>query len=209
MKFKHGLAFPDADEYLIERLPESGVWQSDALNAGLDACRSFRTALDGGAHVGTWSIQLAQRFQRVMAFEPAEDTYQALLRNVPESVETKNIALGRALGWCSMEWSEKDQGRKHTGARYIRPVGSIPVVTIDSLQLDDLDFLKLDLEGAEPDALMGAEKTLKRCRPVVVFEDKHFKGRFGHKKGASAEYLASLGAHEYAVCGINKVWRWK
>lgn len=210
MKFKHGLAFPDADQYLFDRLPPEGLWQFDAFDAGVGACEQFRAALDGGAHIGTWSLKLAERFGRVIAFEPSPDTFEALQYNTAETgVEIFRQALGARPDRVKMRMSPRDKRRQHTGARYFTRGGDVEQVTIDSLGLEDLDFLKLDLEGAEVDALQGAVETLKRCRPVVVFEDKGFCAkRYGHVESAARELLAGLGAGEIAKLGINRVWGW-
>jgi hypothetical protein len=55
-----------------------------------------------------------------------------------------------------------------------------------------VDFIKLDLEGYEYRALLGAAETLERCRPIVMFEEKG-KGEDAELKRAH-DYLLSLGA---------------
>lgn len=210
MKFKNGLAFPDADEYLFDRLPDSGVWQAEAFIEGLQACKNHRTALDGGAHIGTWSLALSEKFTNVIAFEPAPDTFEALTLNTgkTDNITINNQALGQKHDHVKMTWTKKDKRRNHTGARYVKSGGTIKMIPIDYLNLHDLDFLKLDLEGAEPLALFGAVKTLKRCKPVVVFEDKGFCSRFNFGHDASRNILTKLGAVEFKKCGINRVWGW-
>lgn len=217
MKYRHGLAFPDADQYLYDRLPENGVWQDDALQAGLKVCKNFRIAIDGGAHIGTWSLALAEKFEKVFAFEPMADTYEALEQNIKNHNEKANIekmyfALGAETTQGKLAWREKDVKRKHTGARYIQECegreADFLISTIDMLYLDDVDFIKLDLEGGETDALKGATETLKRCKPVIVFEDKGFNKRFGYPEDSARKLLSELGAHEIEKCGINRVWGW-
>ena len=45
-------------------------------------------------------------------------------------------------------------------------------MTVDSLKLDQLDLLKLDLEGHEYAGLLGARETIMRCKPFVIVEEK-------------------------------------
>jgi len=46
----------------------------------------------------------------------------------------------------------------------------VQAITIDSLNLPRLDYLKLDVEGMEELVLEGAKKTIKRCRPIIQLE---------------------------------------
>ena len=205
------MAFPDVDQYLFDRLPESGVWQDDALSAGMRHCKGRRVALDCGAHIGTWSIALSDTFRNVYAFEPAGDTFEALTINTKTytNVNVFRLAVGAAAGRASMEWTKKDRARHHTGARYIKKGNDMDVLTVDSLSFDDVDFIKLDLEGGEPDAIMGAQDTLLKCKPVIVFEDKGFCSRFGFSESASRDLLTEMGAVEFEKIGINRVWGWR
>lgn len=211
MKYKHGLAFPDADQYLFDRMPENRLWQIEPFKVALEHCKNFRTAIDGGAHIGTWSLEMAKYFRHVWAFEPANDTYEALMQNIDGKglpITALNQALGKEMGVVSMAWRDKDKKRSHTGARYITEGEGVIRTFIDDLAIADVDFIKLDLEGGETDALKGAIETLNRCRPVIVFEDKGFNKRFGYPEDSTRTFLADLGAREIKKCGINRVWGW-
>jgi FkbM family methyltransferase len=75
----------------------------------------------------------------------------------------------------------------------------VNTVTIDSLSLDQCDFIKLDLEGAEPLALSGAIETIKKFYPTILFEHNHHQlsdklyDDFGASKKTSFEILLLLG----------------
>jgi FkbM family methyltransferase len=75
----------------------------------------------------------------------------------------------------------------------------VRTVTIDSLNLDNCDFIKLDLEGAEPLALLGAMETIKKFHPTILFEHNHHQlsdeiyEYFGASKKTSFEILFLLG----------------
>ncbi len=86
--------------------------------------------------------------------------------------------------------------------------GTIPVERIDDWRLENLGFLKLDIEGSEPAALEGAFLTIKNNRPIVLFEDKGFCARYGYgfEKGASQVILSSLGYEHMARVGHDEIW---
>ena len=76
--------------------------------------------------------------------------------------------------------------RPHYRRVQVGPRGeNIETITIDSLDLDGCDFIKIDVEGFEPLVLLGAEETIRKYKPVILFE-KNFKK-------VSDEVLAEFG----------------
>lgn len=223
MKFTKGWAFPDVDEFMSANLPDDGRYQGDHLDAALRHVRGWATAVDGGAHIGTWSVPMSNKFSLVVAFEPSVDTFECLVHNLREraakNVDARNQALGAAPGKISMTIEGYERGIRatadalktaatNTGARFTVPGGTIDRVMLDSLELQSLDFFKLDVEGGEVEALMGARETLLRHRPIVLFEDKGFWKRYGYKRHAPQEFLVSIGAHHLERVAMDEIWGW-
>lgn len=208
MKHVHGIAFPDADVFMASQLGADGRYQGEHLDAALKYVTDVSCAIDGGAHAGLWTRDLAARFDSVLAFEPAKDTFEALSQNVKDcpNVVLINAALGAAEGRVSMAIDARNEARANTGARYVQPGGSIPMVTIDSMQLASLGFVKLDIEGSELPALMGARATLLRCHPIVLFEEKGFGARFGVSRGQIGAFLRGLGYRQLASISADQIW---
>jgi FkbM family methyltransferase len=210
MKSVHGWAFPDADEFMAQELHEDGGYQASHLRMALAHVTEWSLAIDGGAHAGTWTKPMAERFASVIAVEPSPDTYEALAENMRRfgiaNVDLRNVAIGASAGTVSMVLDGRGADLKNTGARYIGDGGTIPRVTIDSWDLSTLGFLKLDIEGSEVDALAGASETLKRCRPIVLFENKGFWRRFGYEKDAPQVLWTSLGYRFLEKAGCDQIW---
>jgi FkbM family methyltransferase len=213
MKTRYGWAFPDADEFMINEIKPDGGYQATHIIAALRFVTDWSVAVDCGAHVGTWSRTLASRFARVIAIEPSEDTFDALTENMRAfgctNVELHRAAVGAVAGLVSMAPLEaRAAAMKNTGARFVQDGGTIPRITIDSLQLQTLGFLKLDIEGSEALALEGARETLQRCRPVVLFENKGFwRHRYNQVKDAPQRVLANAGYVQVDVAGKDVIWR--
>lgn len=192
-------ALPKADTYFAPILAEDPRgFQIDHLELALKHCKRFRTAVDGGAHVGTWSVALAARFDRVIAFEPAPDTFECLSDNVANHGVRKKVEVYRAgLGEkrCRVPITDDDRRRGNTGARHISATSHGELAEIwplDMCDIPDIDFLKLDLEGYELFALRGAIGRIKAFQPVILIEVKNFGGRFGcHHEDASKFLLAN------------------
>jgi len=208
MKKSGDIWLPDEDSYFSKFFEDGTGFQLDRLEGALEHITDWGVAVDGGAHVGSWSIVMAEMFGAVHAFEPASDTYECLQAN---TVGRINIHLyNKALGDReTMVNSMDDMSRLgNTGSRFvaINEAGSVEMTTIDGLNLAELGFLKLDLEGAEILALRGAERTLLRCRPVVYVEAKKgMAGRFGEADKASLEYMRKLGALQVAKFGSDYI----
>lgn len=176
------------------------------LEQALGYCERWTIAVDGGANVGAYSRVLMERFDLIHAFEPAPDTFACLVRNLEEwgcadRVRPHENALSNLRE--SVGLMPKPRGR--SPSRRVVPGGRIGAVRIDDLDLPDLAFLKLDVEGYEERALRGAEQTLRRFRPLVMFEDKPEKAvHFGDVKGAHL-YLEALGMRPIACVGPKQI----
>lgn len=210
MKMRYGWAFPDADEFMMNEIAPDGGYQDGHLHAALQYITDWSLACDCGAHAGTWSRLLSPRFERVIAIEPAGDTFEALEANMAAfgctNVEARNVALGAAAGWVSMVLDETQAARKNTGGRFVQPDGAIPMMTLDAFELPSLGFLKLDVEGSEFVALMGARKTIQRCQPIILFENKALWVKFGVERDGPQKLLTSLGYRQLQKCGCDLIY---
>lgn len=206
-------ALPASDTYFAPILAaDERGFQLDHLELALSHCKSFRTAIDGGAHVGTWSVAMSKRFEYVMAFEPALDTFKCLVKNLDRhacvNVGACPGALGAQPGHGTMVDDPKRLG--NTGARHLNGegAGNTVIWPLDTFPgIKDVDFVKLDVEGYEYHALKGAENTLKRWRPVVLIEVKNFGSpRFGCHCEDAPRYLESIGYREVARMRNDRVY---
>lgn len=168
------------------------MYQPQHIQHALDFCRRRHVAVDVGAHVGFWSYYLALAFERVHAFEPSETYAYCFERNVnAKNVTLHRVALGEAAGAVAL-----DTVAENSGATHVRPnaSGTIPMRRLDDYRLDQVDLLKVDVEGYERRVLEGARETLARCRPVVIVEQKDFAERYGDERFGARDLLVSLGA---------------
>lgn len=144
--------------------------------------------LDGGANSGFFTIPVAHRTRarrnRIISFEPQTQLFQALAGSITlngyRHVYLHNCGLGAGPGLAQLpavDYSqEQDFGtvsltenstvNEHSWMR--DRVASI--TSIDAMQLPRLDFVKLDVEGYELQALAGAIDTIKQHRPWIWVE---------------------------------------
>lgn len=168
------------------------AYQGKKQLAALKHCKQHRVAIDVGGHVGLWSFNLAHEFATVFAFEPVAEhraCFERNLQGVGQHVHLKAMALGAEAGSISMATEHGSSGNSTVSGK-----GDIPMHTLDSLELRDVDFIKIDVEGLEAAVLKGAEQTLRQWKPVVIVEQKrNFHERFGLPHLGAVTFLKSLG----------------
>jgi len=211
---KHGWYFPDQDQHFVEMLDKNitkgrqPVYQEPIRQASIRLTDQRRVALDIGANIGLWSRDLTQSFEHVIAFEPVAAFVECLRLNAPaENLEIKTCALGAENNNIDMIITEYNTGHSHVNVDTIGQ-GSIPMITLDSLELEIVDYVKIDCEGYENQILLGAQQTLQRCRPRIVIEDKKHAD-VGHTDTMSAfDTLQSWGARVLHTVRNDHVMGW-
>lgn len=182
--------------------------------------RPGSVALDGGANVGLHTIRMAEAIQpngMVIAIEPSPEALRHLRTQLkqclmPESlVRLLTSGLSDRSGEATFyqvvdpilhEWS----GLRHRSVLRDREVKQIPIelTTLDQVcsGLERLDFIKLDLEGAELDALRGGRRTLERFRPAITFEqDQQSPHYFNYTWHDLLTYFTALQYEIYDLFG--------
>jgi FkbM family methyltransferase len=164
---------PDCEEHFLEEKRGRRYfdeYQWDRVDLALKHVTDLTVAVDAGANCGIVSRKLAMHFGRVLAFEPAPDTFEALEYNSRQQITNIEVfqgALGETCGFVGIDKSPT----KNTGSRQVDPEGSdIPMWTLDSFELETCGLIKLDVQGYELAVLKGGIQTLQRCRPVLIVE---------------------------------------
>ena len=173
-----GWWFPDAESHFPKMLKKSiekggpAEYQYQVRDRSMTHVKKRGVALDIGANVGLWSRSLCKNFKSVVAFEPVAMFRECLMRNVvADNLQVKDFALGDKQTCATMIITEGNTGHTHIDPATLGQ-GDTEVYRLDDLELDEVDYIKMDCEGYEYRILQGAEATIKRCRPVVVVEQK-------------------------------------
>lgn len=169
--------------------------------------------VDIGANLGWYTLLACSRIGpngQVHAFEPNPDTAarfaQTLtLNGLDGQVTLYKCALDENAGSVTIAWYAGSNNPGGTSiATDIAPGMTAAVVetrSLDSLGLERLDFIKIDVEGAELRVFRGGAATLRRCRPVILSE--LHPGQLQHVSGSSAEVffaeLSAIGYHAHIV----------
>lgn len=168
--------------------------------------RHREIAIDGGAHIGAWSLLLAQCFHRVYAFEPFPPSFTLLCKYLKK--EPRVVPLLYALGDECCQGTMVFDG-KHTPHFEKGSVGESISVTLDSMAFTHVGLIKMDLEGNEYNALLGAEQLIRREQPVMILEvatkplPSH---QYGRSPEAPLSLLKSWGATQVAYVAPDYIY---
>lgn len=137
--------------------------------------------LDIGANNGSHTISYASLNPNatIHSFEPQQElvkhlTYNTTLLNKYNNVSIHNVCVGDEIKECELEpLSVVDRGINGTSLGEVGiGIGGekCKMITIDSLQLDGCDYMKIDVEGYECLVIQGAKQTIQKFKPIIMFE---------------------------------------
>jgi FkbM family methyltransferase len=144
-------------------------------------CHPNANCVDVGCHKGEMLDKIlvfAPQGQHY-CFEPLPDLYESLINNkYPANCHFYKTALSFEKGETSFNYVITNPSYSGILRRkYDRPDEEDTLITVETDLLDNIlpadlpiDFIKIDVEGAEMFVLKGAEKTIRQYKPIVVFE---------------------------------------
>ena len=163
----------------------------------------IKTAIDIGGSVGTYTFHLSRLAERVVTFEPNPELHWRYERLKLPNVQLERVALSDTDGGIAelaVPISLDDSGLASI-APQVREKGhdfksvSVPLRTLDSYNLTDIDFIKIDVEGHEEAVLHGAKTTLYENRPTLLIEIEERHNQGGLKR--IVKFLSEFGYKTY------------
>ncbi len=161
------------------------------------------TAIDVGANAGMYAYALSQRFKKVVAFEINDDLTDELAAYNPGNIEIVHQGLsskvdhatlyipifkGRPLtGWASLQPGNCPDAKNHLEK-------SVTISRLDDFQVQDVSFIKIDVEGHEMEVLKGASETIAAHRPHLLIEVRE------ENLNQVSEFFAPL---KYRICQLQ------
>jgi FkbM family methyltransferase len=188
------------DTYIGASLRKYGEFSGEETALFRLIVQPGRTVLDVGANIGAHTVDLARLVGSagvLHAFEPQRLMFQLLCANVAlnscTNVFTHQAAVGAVNGTLFVPALDSDEPTNYGGLSLLvpRPGEPVPLVTIDSLDLRDCQFIKLDIEGMETEALRGATATIGRFRPILYVEND--------RQARSSELISLLQLYGYRL----------
>jgi FkbM family methyltransferase len=228
-KLVGGVWLPETEKHFVDMMLHNPkrmrvidgkhTYQYHKIEAALSFCKSRRTYVDVGAHVGLWAMWIHQHFDLTVAFEPVPLHADIFPHNVNagETVVLYRIALGDSPGIVELETASDETGSCHIaignndmrrGHDKLLTYRNIEVRTLDSFALQEVDLIKIDVEGWELPVVRGAQKTIEISKPIIVVEQKGNDQFYGFKRNSAVEFLRGLGMRQLQIISGDYIMGW-
>ncbi|MGH7635277.1 MAG: FkbM family methyltransferase, partial [Gemmatimonadaceae bacterium] len=178
--------FVDMADHVIGLNIVRGGYERDEIAFVRSVVAPGDTVVDIGAHIGFFTMQLASMVGpagRVFAFEPFDANADLLERSIAENrfgdrIVFTRAAVGASSGTAALTFPPETL---NSGGAYLLRAGSaalpgnltkeVPVIALDDAPLTrPVRFIKMDVEGAEPRVVAGAQRILREDRPLILSE---------------------------------------
>lgn len=181
----------------IAELAFTASYEKDLLNIYSKYLKPGMRVLDIGANIGMYTIlasKIVGNTGKIWAFEPARDIHQMLKNNISlnnlNNIVTEQLAIAEKKGKLRLVLDKNYQD----GYRYIKRSNSkgdfdedyiVKVVGIDDYfcNKESIDYIKIDIEGGEYDAILGAKNIIKSNDLIIQLENSDIGlRRSGHTR---------------------------
>jgi len=187
IRTRNGLFDYDFEDCIIRNHMVNGhVFEDHIIN---DMLRPYieksKYIVDVGANIGCHAISYAgfNPECKIWAFEPQEKLHTILTRNVKHNnledrINVYKHGLGHRDMVCELDPMDRVEMPQYSGwNKGGMGIGSggeqMNVTTLDSFNLPGLDFIKIDVEGAEGLVIAGGRETILKYKPIVCFEHNY------------------------------------
>ena len=190
MKKNKSYYIPKEDKSYEDYFSNFDHYQEAQRNRALAQVNKWNLAIDIGANIGLWSRDLTNFFHKTICFEPNSNCIKYLKKNIIiEKAIIHNYALGSKnedkelftpinSGGSSLidntTIGYNSDGQKIYGKW---PQGTkqqlVKVKKLDEFNFNEIDFIKIDVQGYEYEVLKGAKKTLEINSPIICLEEEY------------------------------------
>ena len=198
----------DRSDVIYDVLQEKSFFDAHNIQAAINHLKdNTGIVLDIGANIGTFCCEIASIFPSytIHAFEPVSLTFSELEENIKlnnfKNIVTHNIGISDNSGVVEGQTPKikgpaghitlSEQVEKLRSGNVIHNKTSYKVATLDSFNFEDVSLIKIDVEGMEYEVFLGAVDTIKKCRPVIIFEAWN-RDWFYEKRKKLLEFVQSL-----------------
>jgi FkbM family methyltransferase len=174
----------DLEEWIQQQIYFFGIWDEQGIKFLKNSLKEGDVFFDIGANIGCYSLVAAKQTGpkgEVHSFEPVSKVFYKLQNNVSlngfQNIKLNQNAVFEKSGILELFVSSNENGGMSSMFHHDTESGQIEkanAITIDeyvnTLNIQKIDFIKIDIEGAEIFALKGMKNTLRRFKPIILME---------------------------------------
>ena len=194
-------------DYISNSINIDGIYERDLLEIIIEYLKSFSpavfdgNAVDIGANIGNHSIFFSDYFKNVICFEANPRTFDVLSLNAKlrNNISCHNFAISRSSGLGTLKIRPTNMGSASLYDEGASTVMDVPLERLDAFQdgIGEVSLIKIDVEGAELDVLIGGEGVIKTKMPIILLEQASTEINNG--TSASIDLLKSFGYNKFLV----------
>jgi FkbM family methyltransferase len=152
----------------------------DALHTAFKYVKTFNRAIDVGTWIGDSTVLMSQKFKSITGFEPSIEVYNCCIENLKirniSNCEILNLGLSNVAGVQPLinkgkSFSGWISTLELTGKEKRKPL-FVNTCRLDDLNLENIDFIKIDVDSHEGFLIDGAQQFFKNNSPVIMIENK-------------------------------------
>lgn len=171
--------FLDPKDYEISRkIYFDGEYSKDIGDVINNRLNEGEVAVDIGAQIGYFTLHMAKCVSNtghVKSFEPHPRNFEILLKNVQNNgykgvVSAHQFAITDNSGTGQLNTHPDNKGMHSIVNNYESNSIEIELERGDDQVPNNVDLIKIDVEGAEPSVFMGLKNTITDCKPDIIFE---------------------------------------
>lgn len=210
---------------LVDDMIKLGVPELSLINWAADFIHEGKIFVDIGANIGSWSVMLGRKGKQGVAFEAMPTCCEYLdlnlqLNKVRHLVTPHPVGIGSpeqaaTEKHTALAWDPKGGGLMQDRDLFAKLQGGtvrdwtteveMTIHTLDSYQLENVGLIKIDIEGNELNAILGADDTIARCKPFMMFEAWPWEWYDTNRKRLF-NYVSSLGYRVLPINGYEQMW---
>jgi FkbM family methyltransferase len=174
------------DCYIRNHMMSGQVFESHIINGMLkEYVEKSKYIVDVGANIGCHCISYSHMNPdaKIWAFEPQDKLFNILdynvrINNLGDRIKIYKEGLSHkdtisTLSSLDTVEDKRCMGWNKGGLGIGKGGEEIKLTTLDSLNLPGLDYIKIDVEGAEGLVIRGGQETIKKFKPIIVFEHNY------------------------------------
>lgn len=207
-----GIKFYLRENYETDKTVVDEIWRENVYEVKDTHFNRGGVVLDIGANIGAFSMYAAHLGATVYAIEPEPHNLESLKRNIEmndfqEKVYVCPYAISDYKGTAVIDDSGGGSSIKDDGA-FGAEVEVMPLDNFFNLyHINEVDVMKIDVEGAEVEIILGASKeNIQRCKYIAIELDIRSGNNMGEivKKLSETHHVRTMGSWERG----GMIWAW-